>query len=508
MNIRSIASIVFLSVLAGANCHAQVEPRLVDLNVVVLDKQNRPVTDLTRDDFQISDAGKAQQITFFRQNDAKGQDAADAPGRHEISNRPTGKSSGAVVVLFDLMNLGFGARGVAAGQLVKELGKVESADSLYLYLTTLNGRLTAVHGVPVGEAAAAPAGAGPWTRQIKELMDSGLRSASTIRSPDIDVFVRTQLTFIAMATLAGELSTIPGRKIIVWVTDGVPVALGEHRSDIGMPVDFTQQIRQLSQALERSDIAIYPVRQVMLGKSDEIGATSGGMGATGGNGTGLSSLATLDEFADVTGGRRNAGKDIGEAVEQAQRDLAFSYQIGYSVDPERWDNKFHKLKVSVKRNGVRLQAKTGYNAWKEAPGTHTQQAFQAMAGAPFDAEEIGLRATVEPDADSPQTAVVKLRIEPQDIALAQEGDHYTGHLRVMAASYRGDGLIASSPVMPLDLNYTASERDQALRNGIEVAEKLSARGGEARFRLMVFDRDSNAVGSVTIPAQAFRPAQP
>jgi len=73
------------------------------------------------------------------------------------------------------------------------------------------------------------------------------------------------------------------------------VALDSHEQ----PVNDS---RQLSEALERG-VAIYPVRQVMPGSPDRMGATSGGAGATGGAGTGMQSIETLDEVADVTGGR-------------------------------------------------------------------------------------------------------------------------------------------------------------------------------------------------------------
>jgi hypothetical protein len=266
-------------------------------------------------------------------------------------------------------------------------------------------------------------------------MDLALRAVMGFRSPDIDVFARSQLTFAALVALGEQLSAVPGRKIIVWITDGVPVALGENRYDTGFPIDFTPQIRQLSEVLERSNIALYPVRQIMFGRSDNIGAESGGAGATGGAGTGLQSIATLNLFADLTGGRRSAGKDIDGVVQQAMNDLKFYYQIGFEVPSSSWDDKFHKLRVASKRKGLRIQAKTGYYAWKAAPGSHTQSAFAAIAAAPFDAEEIGLRATVSPYAEEDGSHLVDLRIETRDIVLAQEGDRYTGHLRIMSVPY-------------------------------------------------------------------------
>src|ERR1019366_6507040 len=142
----------------------------------------------------------------------------------------------------------------------------------------------------------------PWTRQIKRLMDDAMRTVTRIRPLDIDVAVRVQLTFQARESLAVHLSRVPGRKNLLWITDGVPIALGPMRSDTGDFVDFTPQLRKLSDGLDRSGVAIYPVWQVIFGSGDAIGDTSGS-GETGGAGTGLESIETLNEFAGLTGGR-------------------------------------------------------------------------------------------------------------------------------------------------------------------------------------------------------------
>ena len=508
MKFLTISSMVFMAVCLRADDSTQSGVRLLDLNVVAVDNHGKPVTDLTADDFQIVDAGKPQKITFFRRNDdSSRQNPAPASGPNQFSNRAKGGSPNATVILFDMLNMGFGARGFAADQIVRALGGMDSADSLYLYMLSVDGKLFAVHGITPGEGAAPEPPGAPWTRRIKPLMDEALQTLTRFRSPDIDVFVRIPMTFSALNTLGGQLSAIPGRKVVVWVTDGVPVALGEMRSDTGLPIDYTPQIRQLSGALERSNIALYPVRQIMLGRSDNIGAESGGNGATGGAGTGLQSIATLELFADLTGGRRNADKDISAAVHQAMADLHFSYQIGYSVPSSNWDDKFHKLSVTSKRKGLRIQAKRGYYAWKSAAGSRTQQAFNATAATPFDAEEIGLRATVSADPQNHAGEQVDLRIDARDIALSQDGDRYTGHLGIMAVGYLPSGLIDSSPAIALDLHYTAAERDQVLRDGIAFTRTLTPSQGENKFRVMVFDRSSNSVGSITIPAAPPQQAQ-
>jgi VWFA-related protein len=492
--LRLLLGLLAASLLAGDEA-PKPDSRLIDLNVIALDAHGEPVTDLTADDFQVTDAGKSRTLSFFRHNGAQAEQI-QPPGLNEFTNRVNGEPTHATVLLFDLMNEGFSSRGTAANEIVRYLQTLESADSLYFYILTINGRLVALRPIPEEGAAPPAPGTPPWTRQIRARIDEALKSLTANRSSDIDVAGRVQLTYTALNDLGGQLSTMPGRKNVVWVTDGVPIALGRERSDTGEPVDFTPQLRQLSESLDRDGVALYPVRQVMLGSPDEIGAESG-VGQTGGAGIGVQSISTLNEFADVTGGRPSTDPDIGKVLKQAMLDLRSSYQIGYYAPSDNWNSKFHKLKLVCKRKGVRLQAKTGYYAWPEPVGTRAQQAFAATAGAAFDAGEIGMRASVS------EGRRLSVRIDAKDIALVQDGAGYSGQLRIQTVGYLPEARNEVSPVSPVDLHLTSEQRDQALKDGIEFAQDVKL-GQEMKFRVIVFDRSSNSVGSVTVPATAFR----
>ncbi len=476
---------------------SQPEPRLIDLNVVAVDSHGLPVNDLTSDDFQVSDAGKEQKIAFFHHTDnSRWQPQSRVP--NEFSNRGGPEIPYATVILFDLMNEGFGARGYARNQIVQNLQNLESADYLYMYILTVDGRLFELHGLHGISEGATAANGQPWTRQIKPLMDDAMRTVTRIRPPDIDVAIRVSLTFQALESLAEQLSRVPGRKSVVWVTDGVPIVLGPMRSDTGDFVDFTPQLRKMSEGLDRSGVAIYPVRQVMIGAGDSIGDTSGA-GETGGAGTGVSSIETLNQFAGLTGGRPNAGKDISSAVKQAMSDVRTSYQMGYYATPQNWDNKFHKLRVTCKRKGVRIQSKSGYYAWAEAPGTHAKQAFDSAKSTNFDAAEIGLRAKISVDPKDGRVASFDLRIDANDIAWVREGNDFTGQLRLTVVHYLTDGRTESMPIIPLDLHYTSQQRDAALKEGVDFPMEVPTGHSGTQFRIIVFDRGSNAIGSLTIP---------
>ncbi len=502
MFLRLLLAFTLLAAPICAQTQASSQPRLVDLRVIALDNDGQTVTGLSADDFQVTDAGKQQKIALLRYNNAAGRQMP-ALQLNEVSNRGAGEIPHAVVILLDLMNEGFESRGYAVNQLIKTLSTLESADYLYFYILTVDGKLYSVHGLP--GTGGLPSGInGPWTQQIKPLMDTSLRAVTRSRPSYIDIADRVELTFGAVEQIGTVLSRVPGRKNLVWITDGVPIELGPYRSDTGDFVDFTPEIRMVSEQLDQANVAIYPARQVMFGAPDQIGATSG-VGQTGGAGLGMASEETLDNFARMTGGRLDRGKDISATVTQAIKDVQSSYLLAYYPAAQNWDNKFHKLRVTCKRKGVHLQTKTGYYAWADLPGARAQQAFNMASAMNFDPAEIGLRATISRVATNSNVAHVDLNIDARDLALVPDGSEYNGDLRLSVVHYLGAGGAKRSPIVPFALHYTADQRDKALQGGIELTQDISIEPGETRLRVIVFDRGSNAVGSVSLPIYTASP---
>jgi VWFA-related protein len=472
MGLAAATCALGLHVLLG-DTPEQSETPMVELNVNAVDNHGQPVTDLTAADFQVADAGKPQTIVFFRHAEDK---LAPPPtlAPNEFSNRQGAHLPRATVILLDLLSEGFGGGGYSTDQLVRALTPLESAQDLYLYILNAEGRLYAVQGVPE-EGQPVTAGE-PWTRQAKPLLDKALRQVTAVHSPSIDLGVRLKLTFSALDNLAAYLSRIPGRKNIVWITRGLPIYISGRESVTGEPVDLTPQVRQFSEALDRAGIAIYPVRQVLLDVPD-----------------------AADEFASLTGGRPDAGKDPAAAIRQAMSDVRTSYQLGYYPPPKNWDSKFHKLHVVCMRKGVRVEAKSGYYAWPEPVGERAQEAINRVAAAPFDAAEIGLRAKLAPAASGGNAAHLAARIDPGDIAWIQSGNQSSASLLLAMVQYPADGKPAISPITPLDLHETGQQLEEAKKDGIAYSQDVMLGPNLKGLRLIVFDWSLNTIGSVSLP---------
>jgi len=466
--------------------------KLVQFSAVALDSGGRPVGDLTAGEIQIVDAGKPQKVELFRHSDSKLQ-PAPLPVPGEFSNRGTANVPRATLVLFDLLNESFATRGVAANYLAQGLKSLESSDYLYLYVLTQTGRLFPVYGLPDAEREAPDAGGVPWTRDAKALLDNAVNKVFQLRPVYMDIDTRVRTTFRSLGSVASLLAGIPGRKNIVWVTHGVPIEIGARASASDWPVDYTPLLRQLSLTMDRANVAVYPVMQVTPGT-----ATPGTPEAQY---SGMGSQDTLQQMAELTGGPAQSTKSIGEVVRQAMNDVRTSYQIGYYPPAASWDGKFHKLRVACTRKGVRIQAKTGYYAWLDQTSDE-QDALDSAAAPAFDASEIGMRATKSPSSKAADIAHFAVRIDPSDVRILQQGERNVAHLGLQVAAYSGDGEPERSVVAPMDLNLSAEELANVRRDGIAWSQDIRLGEKVDRVRFLVFDRESHAVGTLTIPMKA------
>jgi VWFA-related protein len=296
-------------VAASLAASAQTSARIT-LNVVAFDSHDQIVSDLTSQDFQVSDQGKPQRIVSFHRN--------------------TAPKAPPVVILFD------GDRGYGTQEIIKALEPLVFSDSLYLYLPGFQGELKPVRGLP-GPQENNPPEKTPWTEHIKPLLEAAIGNASGVRAGNTLRVENGVGTLPSIETLGAALKPFPGRKNLIWITNGVPFS-SAYRDGFGRePADNSSLVNRIATTLDHDGITLSSVYE---GTSVENG-----------------NVATLDQFADLTG-----GKVYQNDVEKAVKEVMAASRSGYLMeyDGPRLDGKYHKIRVTCSRKGVRLQVKQGY----------------------------------------------------------------------------------------------------------------------------------------------------
>jgi VWFA-related protein len=160
----------------------------------------------------------------------------------------------------------------------------------------------------------------PWTEHIKPLLETAIGNTYGLRAGNGG-------TFPAIEALGAALKPFRSRKNLIWMTHGfqgyAPAAL----------------VNRIAATLDRDGITLSTVS----------------LGTTALNGD----MNVLDQFAQLTGGKVYTN-DIEKAVKEAMAASRSGYVIEYEAPP--LDGKYHKIRVTCSRKGVRLQVKQGYYA--------------------------------------------------------------------------------------------------------------------------------------------------
>jgi Ca-activated chloride channel family protein len=333
----AVSALVFASLLATAfpGLIAQDKPfslsvdtRLVTMDVGVLDANNRPLTNLTKDDFSVYEDGKLREIQNFSN--------VDAPYN--------------VLALFDCTG--------------------STRDSWPFLLQSLNGFLSSVR--PQDRVAVAAFG-----NPTKTILDWTSRSTGTLNvqmqmpSPLCD-----QTNFYGALTWAVKKAhEMNGRKGVVVFTDGVHSGIPSKRFridglNLSRFVDPAQDgaFTAVLRTVQRSDTVFYFIAV----NTDFAPANSDASDLF--PGTEYTPLALfnlqqvrsrMEQIVKASGGGivySQRTSDTGMLFERIVEELGTSYSLGFTPSPST-DGSYRRIVVRVRGEGVKVrQSKDGYFA--------------------------------------------------------------------------------------------------------------------------------------------------
>ncbi|HLK46560.1 MAG TPA: VWA domain-containing protein, partial [Bryobacteraceae bacterium] len=362
----------------------RTDTRVVEIDVSVRDSQGRPVENLDKTDFKVTDNGKARPFTIFSINRgqtmsaSRGAQPDNPPALAAGSTLPPNVFSNAgaftppqghsTILLVDAINGWFDNFGLARQAVLGLLTKAPADEKIALYVlvkgvgmvtlqsyTTDRSKLaTAIaQFTPRGMPAAPPRMEG--SEGMIETPSNGKQDVSFSREPDLvqagftsieekefAVRISAEDVRAALNGLAEQLKNVPGRKSVFWITQGFPPA----------------QVRDVNQAGWDKTFANLNDANIAVNTVDDNGL--GGPLRYWGPGA----IRTLQQVAEATGGQayfyRN---DLDAAMASGIADSRSSYTLGFYLT--QMDGKYHKLKVRVDRPGLELTYRLGYYAQNE-----------------------------------------------------------------------------------------------------------------------------------------------
>ncbi|HEY3884378.1 MAG TPA: VWA domain-containing protein, partial [Vicinamibacterales bacterium] len=405
---------------AGAN--------YVRVDVVVTNHDDKPIADLTKDDFEVLDRGRPQTIDTCQlisvpveHRPLVSQLAAAVPDV-ATNTPPTPDSRLFVMVIDDLHIVESDIAGVKKimTEFVEALAPGDEAAVVFTQHSDLSQNVTA-------DRAALMA----TIERVRVALGFGLDAlgrpnTSNLITPDRRMLVAyARESDSVLENVAHALAGSPhSRRAIVYVTDGsiVPTT-----PQAGARAEFTdfELLQDAYDAARRADVPIYTIDP--RGQPLPEDAVRGGIGAIGGYGAlaGEKMRAQIaanivkqeDRLAEVainTGGRAfTRQSNLQGAVDQIVGENGSLYILGYYPKPFDADGKFHSVTVHVKRPGAHVRARAGYVASSAGPSNaNLSETLGAALAAGVDVSAIPLRAVVSPIAPGPKgtSALVAVQV--------------------------------------------------------------------------------------------------
>lgn len=534
----------------------RVNTRLVLLDVVVTDKQGKPVGGLKAGDFTVQEKGKTQKIAFFTApEEAQKQSAPPQLGPGIYSNKPEFRSSGGPVtaLLIDAVNTPFRDQAYARGQMLKyvkqqlkpnqQMGVFALTNGLHVLqdFTADPQILSAALQKYKPQEPALSGTASPVALAPETSLGAGGAAMFALAEGEINSFQqvqvgyqldrRVEVTLLGLRSMARMLAGIPGRKNVVWLTAAFPFELIPEERNVSeaellesLPSvkqkgvttigsgsvaatqrqSHSEEIRRVAAELANAQVAIYPVdvRGLMSGMEFLPEDVSGG--AVDSSGRAIARMSdvqasqeTMREIANETGGRAYVNQnEISVGVGLAMADDSASYTLGYYPEDKKWDGKYRSIKVKVDREGTEVRHRRGYFAIDPA---------QLKDKNPEESVAEGLR-DMAPDTQVTFSAQVKktdkgkigidFLIDPRTITAADTSGGKKLSLVVYAALFSPEGKILGNASQKVDQAFKEDVYQQILQHGILLRMELDPQPGKNQVRLAVQDVPTGLVGTI------------
>ena len=431
----------------------------VRVDVTVLNHKGDPITDLTKDDFEVREDGVVQAIDNLKLIEATGaapDDDTSLPIRssYHAAAEAARDDIRVFVIFWDEYHIGEMAPAIRARAALSNFVQFAFGPT---DLVALMDQLT-------------PSDTIKFTRDRRELAEqvhklkgrqgvyvparSAVEEAQMYRSRDLEM-LRAQVTASALDSTIAFLGSIKeGRKSILFVSQ----TIGRLGSG---PMDNFTWLGNAIRSANANNTTIYtfdPRGLDMNIRPSDI----------------LHSLAT------ETGGKQFSNNDPAVALRDVVKTASAFYLLGYTSAKNPGDGKFHKIAVKVKRPDVEVRSRTGYyapsttdldTARKTAanePPPDISKALEKLVDSPHIAVSGDLWAGAAPGADGkPRVTVAWTSRDAAEDAVTVRASGADGHV-YFDGPLRGNSAVFDAPPGTLNIRRSLLDADGSVADKREV----------------------------------------
>jgi VWFA-related protein len=503
----------------------RVEVNYVEVDALVTDAEGRPITNLTKDDFELFEDGKRQDVSTFALVNIPIERAerplfASAPVEADVQTNDHSEGRIYLLVLDDLhtdvtrsprvkaaatrfIENNFGTNDLAAVVFTGRAGDGQDFTNnprlLVTAINKFNGRklrsatLTRIEGARVN----------PQTEQLEpgddiDQMDRAFRARQMANN------VRKLAEF--MAGVRGR------RKSMLLIGEGVDYDIYEAVGQLGSTASSVLlDTHDAIAAATRGNVTIYALdpRGLMNAESDliEVAGTVGDAGSRSIANEMRLSQDSLRVLADSTGGFAAVNRnDLNGAFDRIVSENSSYYMLGFYSTNDRRNGRYRKLEVRVKRPGLRVRNRSGYyEARGRAPSqpaassspTALAPAVSEALGSPLAMAGVPMRVFAAAYKGQAPNAAVALvfEIDIRNFDFVQNGGTFNEQVEVAFTSVSVQGKVFPGERQTATLTLKPDTYERAKARGLRVLSQTNLPPGRYQMRVAAGSRSGKA-GSV------------
>ncbi|MEW6732304.1 MAG: VWA domain-containing protein [Acidobacteriota bacterium] len=459
----------------------KVSTELVQIDVVVTDKDGRLISDLKAEDFELFESGKKQPITNFSYISRNPEDAAKV--LPSLSTLTPTQVNHTIALVVDDGGLSFETIGYVRNRLKKLVDEYIQPGSL-VAISRIGGELGVLQ---------------QFTNNKESLYAaiSQLRWNINSRNGIYNIFdennetqcnnpfeISTGHSINALQSIIRRLATLPGRKTLVFISDGFAL-FGEQLSRFNPNRSTIDNIIEMA---NRASINIYTIDAELLSHNHNFQKQQG-----------------LLYLANLTGGFFSSNLEA--SLKRIAKEQSGYYLIGYIPEEATFkgdinSRSFRNIKVKVKRKDLMVRSRVGFYAVTDAEMqlARSQENNSLLAlTSPFMIDKIPLKMTTIFRQQQQQSILRSLvHIDASKLHFAQELDGKNKATFDLDIYLFGDnGRVSYHANRNHSLYLTGNTYQQVLKDGfVYIVNVPVKQAGGYQLRIVVKDTNSQELGSV------------
>jgi VWFA-related protein len=514
---------------AGKPAVIRARTEMVMVPAIVTDRAGARISDLGHDDFTILEDGHEQAVSLFTHVVSR-PDVVERRqvSANQVSNLYEGSSDRLTIIVLDLMNTSFLEQNDARQQLLKFLSESANTTEPICLLTIEGGAVTVIHDFTSDPAVLTEAlkqvrahrSAQESLQADRNALSDAIASQPTFsknanarlamsilklnmmgmgtETQQREAVLGTKETLNSLRQIGEAFAGLPGRKSLIWASGGIPfdiddVAKFRLRSPALLPL-----YENAWQALNRAQIAVYPLDLQELLHPGYVGPQNGQpyyrVAAAG------SRVANLELFAEKTGGKMcYANSNMAKCFQEAARDSADYYLLGFYRNSSDSKPGWRKLTVRVRRPNTQVRARSGYLVHgPQDERASRNEDLQLGLTSPLEYTDLPLTVQwMESSSAAGKKKIGFLFMLPPAVAMIDDADKNHISLDFAALAKSATGAPVGDFSQALEGNLDADTANKLKSQGATFPGTMELTPGDYTLRFVVRDNLSGGMGTAS-----------